>query len=408
MRSVQRSRGGWLLVLCLGVLAQISGAGSVHGAVPSPETGGWNALGASGRSPTAVWVVRDALTSPKRIQTCVDEAAAAGVTDLLVQVRGRGDAYYVSRIEPVAPLLAAAWKRDGAFDPLALVVDLAHRRGLRVHAWLNVYLVKGKSNTPAGHVTLLHPDWMAVDPRGVSMSRIPFETLIAAGNEGVHLAPGHLEVMRHFVAVVDEILDRYAVDGIHLDYCRYPKWETGYEPAMRAGFLRLTGVDPVDLAAGRGPTVDGRTGADLLALRRRWIRWKADQVTALVKAVRETCRDRRPGLALSVAVKPDADAAFARYGQDWVRWVREDLVDFVTPMMYSPSARTVERQAADMAARVPPETVWAGISVYNQPLHSAADKIRSLRAAGFGGISIFSYNSLPPGGSALKRLGAVR
>jgi uncharacterized lipoprotein YddW (UPF0748 family) len=131
-------------------------------------------------------------------------------------------------------------------------------------------------------------------------------------------------------------------------------------------------------------------------------------VTALVKAVREACRGRRPDIALSVAVKPDADAAFARFGQDWVRWVREDLVDFVTPMMYSPSARTVERQAAAMTARVPAERVWAGISVYNQPLRSAAAKIRSLRAAGFGGISIFSYNSLPPGGSALKRLGGAR
>jgi uncharacterized lipoprotein YddW (UPF0748 family) len=389
MRHTERSGGAGFLALCLGLFMGTPGTGTASGQ-------------------TALWVVRDALTSPHRIEACVNEAAAAGVTDLLVQVRGRGDAYYVSQIEPTAPLLAAAWKRHGPYDPLALIVDLAHRRGLRVHAWLNVYLVKGQADAPPGHVTRLYPDWVAVDPRGVSMSRIPFETLAAAGNEGVHLTPGHLGVMRHFVSVVDEILSRYEVDGIHLDYCRYPKSDVGYETPMRAGFRRQTGVDPVDLVTGRGATVDGRDGAELLALRRRWMRFKADQVTALVKAVREDCRKRRPGIVLSVAVKPDADAAYARFGQDWVRWVREDLVDFVTPMMYSPSAQTVERQAQHMMSRVPPEAVWAGVSVYNQTLHSAAAKIRSLRAAGFGGISIFSYNSLPPGGSALKQLGEAR
>jgi uncharacterized lipoprotein YddW (UPF0748 family) len=390
MRCAERARGGWLLALCLGLCIWTAGAGTAFGDIPLPESRRWNALAVSGQPPTALWVVRDALT------------------DLLVQVRGRGDAYYVSHIEPTAPLLAAAWKRHGTYDPLAVIIDLAHRRGMRVHAWLNVYLVKGKADAPPGHVTLVHPDWVAEDPRGVSMSHIKFETLVAAGNEGVHLTPGNLEVMRHFVSVVDEILSRYHVDGIHLDYCRYPKWDVGYEAPMRAGFLRKTGVDPVDLVTDRGPTVAGKSGAELLTLRRQWIRFKADQVTALVKAVREDCRTRRPGVALSVAVKPDADAAYAGYGQDWVRWVREDLVDFVTPMMYSPSAQTVERQAQAMTTRVPPERVWAGVSVYNQSLKSAASKIRNLRAAGFGGISIFSYNSLPPGGSALMRLNEAR
>ena len=79
---------------------------------------------------------------PESITAMVRLAAGSGFNTLLVQVRGRGDAYYASRLEPRAEALTG---QAAGFDPLALTVSLAHERGLRVHAWVNVNLVSSGS-----------------------------------------------------------------------------------------------------------------------------------------------------------------------------------------------------------------------------------------------------------------------
>jgi uncharacterized lipoprotein YddW (UPF0748 family) len=358
--------------------------------------------------PKALWVVRDGLLSPNAIRRMVADAARAGVTDLFVQVRGRGDAYYESSLVPAALPLQRAWKRHGHYDPLELVLELAHIRGIRVHAWMNVYLVRSEGNVPAGHVTLEHPDWVAEDRSGVPMTALSARRLRAAWTEGAYLDPGNTQVVKHFMDVVTELLARYPVDGIHLDYVRYPVLDVGYSEAMRAGFRRMTGVDPLELDANEAGLRRERGDEGYTELQRRWMGFKAAQVTAMVASVHDAVRAMQPQVILSAAVKPDPDKAYAQVGQDWVRWVRKGLVDVVAPMMYSPSRTVVREQARELSRIVPPERVWAGIAVYNQSLAAAEDNIRTCRAAGLGGISIFSYNSLPGGGRSLVRLNRVR
>ena len=76
----------------------------------------------------------------------VRDADDAGFNTLLVQVRGRGDAFYDSRWEPRAEALGSA---PAGFDPLALVISEAHARGMAVHAWVNTRLVWGPRGLPA-------------------------------------------------------------------------------------------------------------------------------------------------------------------------------------------------------------------------------------------------------------------
>jgi len=358
--------------------------------------------------PKALWVVRDGLLSPDGIRRMVADAARAGVTDLFVQVRGRGDAYYESSLVPAGAPLQDAWKRYGHYDPLAEVLHLAHARGIRVHAWMNVYLVRSEGDVPEGHVTLEHPDWVAVDRSGTPMTALSARRLKAAWTEGAYLEPGNTEVVKHFVDVVTELLARYPVDGIHLDYVRYPVLDVGYSEAMRAGFRRMTGVDPLELDANEAGLRRERGDEGYAELQREWMGFKAAQVTAMVASVHDAVCAMRPEVMLSAAVKPDPDKAYAQTGQDWVRWVREGLVDVVAPMMYSTSASVVREQARELSRVVPPERVWAGIAVYNQSLAAAEAKIRTCRDAGLGGISIFSYNSLPGGGGSLVRLNRAR
>jgi uncharacterized lipoprotein YddW (UPF0748 family) len=355
-------------------------------------------------NPRAVWVVRDALTSPTRIRRMVDDAAKAGVTDLIVQVRGRGDAYYESRIVMTPPMLGRAFKHNGRFDPLRMVLDQAHARGLRVHAWLNVYLVWGKGTPPGDHIISRHPEWVAVDRREISMADMSFKQIVAARTEGIHLEPGNRDVVRHFLRVVHELLTSYEVDGIHLDYCRYPMMDVGYSPTMRAGFRRLSGVDPLEFFANETRLVEEWGTDGYMQLQRAWRQFKADQVTALVASVHRLRVQMRPDLVISTAVKPDPYEALEKTGQDWLRWVEDGYVDVVAPMMYSTSQKTVRRQATLLASLVPQNRVWAGIAVYNQSLDAAASKIQTVRNLGFGGVSIFSYNSIPGGVSSLKRL----
>lgn len=355
----------------------------------------------------ALWIVRDALTSPASVRKAVDEAARGGITDLLVQVRGRGDAYFPSSHAPVAPVLQAAWRKQGQFDPVALMLDLAHAKGLRVHAWLNVYLVWSKGTPPQGHVLDLHPEWASVNASGVSMNALSFRKMEAAGTEGVYLEPGNCDVVRHFLDVVSEVLERYPVDGIHLDYVRYPRMSVGYSPAMREGFERKTGFDPIDLEARQSRYSRELGAAKVMELNRAWHQWKADQVTALVRNVKVLMDSKSSGLVLSAAVRPDPDEALYTFGQDWVTWVNQGWVDAVAPMMYSPKKSTVSRQADETVRRVSPDRVWAGIAIYNQSVSDAVAKLQDTRRKGIEGFAIFSYNSLSGGAKDLRRLTAT-
>src|SRR5215218_9522426 len=109
----------------------------------------------------ALWVVRTTLTSPEKIQQLVNSAADNGFNTLIVQIRGRGDAYYKSRVEPRAIELK---DQPASFDPLALTLTEAHKRGLKVHAWINTNLLANLDALPAQpeHVYNKHPEWLAV------------------------------------------------------------------------------------------------------------------------------------------------------------------------------------------------------------------------------------------------------
>src|SRR5262245_23607693 len=83
----------------------------------------------------ALWVLRSSLTSAASIASLVKTAKEQGFNTLLVQVRGRGDAYYASALEPRAADLA---RQPSSFDPLAALVDEARAAGISVHAWVSV------------------------------------------------------------------------------------------------------------------------------------------------------------------------------------------------------------------------------------------------------------------------------
>ena len=143
----------------------------------------------------------------------VSEAQAGGFNTLLVQVRGRGDAYYSGTIEPRAPELAG----KPSFDPLASVLEHAHRAGLKVHAWVAVNLVSSSVTLPASrdHVIYRAPEWLMV-PRELAaeMRKIDLRSPAYLGRlarwtrahgsivEGIYTSPLHPAAQDHTAAVI--------------------------------------------------------------------------------------------------------------------------------------------------------------------------------------------------------------
>ena len=337
----------------------------------------------------ALWVLRNTLVSEREIDRMLRRAKYAGFNVLFVQVRGRGDAFYDSSIEPRAELLSNA-----RFDPLSYLVAEAHRNGFEVHPWLNVFLVWAASWKPADtkHVVLSHPDWVAIRSDGMPLSELSRDEIGAMGIEGVFLAPGNPQVREHIRAVIRELVQNYDIDGIHLDYIRYPTMAVGYDQGTRTEFMRRYGVDPDQIANDSDAMIDlfGDNGLHDLGV--LWDRWRVSNLEDLIDSVRCDLKAVNPGVKLSAAVIADQQSATSRHGQDWPSWLKRGILDFAVPMCYSASTRFVQNQVRSIQNLVGASKFYPGIAMYNQSPGRVVEKVRLLRQLGITGFSMFCYD----------------
>jgi uncharacterized lipoprotein YddW (UPF0748 family) len=355
----------------------------------------------------ALWVVRTTLTSPSAIATMVATAKSGGFNTLLVQVRGRGDAYFQHGIEPRPASLAA----QPAFDPLATTIARAHDAGLRVHAWINVNLVAGAADLPAAreHVVYRHPEWLmvpralaedlsTVDPHSPGyvgrLSR--YARSQSAEVEGLYLSPVSSESVAYTTSVVRDIAQRYDIDGVHLDYLRYPTADFDYGRDTLAAFRESL---LADLGIADRRRYDARvTGGEpllyTLAFPDRWRAFRAARLTALLTSLRSNVKAVRPTALISVAVVPDPREAATRRLQDWRAWLDTGLVDVVCPMAYTTDSGVFAAQIAAARQIAGSHPLWAGIGAYRLSADQIVENVQAARRLGVGGIILFSYDSL--------------
>src|SRR6185436_367564 len=327
----------------------------------------------------ALWVTRTTLTSPESIRQMVAAAQAGGFNTLLVQVRGRGDAYYQPTIEPRATELAG--KPD--FDPLATVLQDAHAVGMKVHAWVAVNLVSSAVSLPASrdHVIYRAPEWLMV-PRELAaeMKKIDLRSPAYVGRlarwtrahtsivEGLYTSPLHPAAQDHTAAVIGEIAAKYPIDGVHLDYVRFPNEDFDYSAAAMAQFKSAIAPDLTDLerreAAAR-EALDPAAYPNLFP--ERWNDFRRSRLTSLVIKIRTAVKTARPGVVVSAAVVPDAQQAFANRLQDWRGWIDQSLLDVICPMAYTTEPDVFQKQIAAARAYAGARPVWAGIGAYQMP-----------------------------------------
>jgi uncharacterized lipoprotein YddW (UPF0748 family) len=375
-----------------------------------------------------VWVVRTQLESPDRVENMVKQVADAGFNTIMVQVRGRADAFYHSRWEPPAEQLADA---PAGFDPLALVIRQAHARGLAVHAWVNTHLVWGGPTLPSSpdHMVNARPDWLAVpkelgrelygmdpfDPRYVAALRRYADEHVESV-EGLFSSPSNPGVQERVYDVWMDLVEHYELDGIHFDYIRYPNADFDYSRSaldrFRAWVIpRLTpdSLGVLDVAFQDDPY------AFVDALPDAWDEFRRAQITQLVERGYYGVKARRPDVLVSAAVFPDADDAYRNRYQDWRGWLRSGFLDVAVPMAYTTDDKLFLEQVHEARGLAGSrDRVWAGIGAWANTFDGTLSKIDIARREDVGGVVLFSYDWASTEGPAaggvsyLERVGRAR
>ncbi len=355
----------------------------------------------------ALWVLRTSLASSQSIASLVRSARDHGFNTLLVQVRGRGDAYYNDALEPRAEPLQ---QQATAFDPLQTVLTTAHGAGLRVHAWVNLNLVSSAIDLPIsrGHLVHRHPEWLMV-PRELArdlakvptgkpayLARLAWWTRARPDQlEGLYTSPIVPAAVDHLQDIVRDLTKRYAVDGVHFDYARYPDARFDYSRLALAEFR--TAMRP-RLGEDLRKRLDARIKRDPLAyadgLRDDWRTFRVARMTALMRRLRAVVRAERPEALVTMAAKPELREAYDDRLQDWGAWLDEGIVDVVCPMAYTPEAARFAEQISAARAAAHGRPIWAGIGAYRLSPSQTVANIRTARRLGAAGVILFSYDSL--------------
>lgn len=373
----------------------------------------------------ALWVVRTTLTEPDKIRKLVSDARENGFNTLIVQVRGRGDAYYRSKREPRAVELK---DQPSDFDPLALTISEARKHGLKVHAWLNTSLLANLDALPVDpkHVYNRHPEWLAV-PKPVARelySLSPhderYRTRIVewskanrAELEGVYTGPANKKVRDHIYGIWMDVLKNYSVDGIHFDYVRLASPDFDYSRTSLQQFFKW--LEP-KLTKDERRQLKQELKSDPLAAAetrsKEFADFQREQITAMVGRIYRAVKQRKPTVVVSAAVFANDENAFTRRFQDWRRWLQLGVLDVACPMAYSTDTAVFQKQieVAVLSARTAGKQVWAGIGAYRIPADSTVEKIDVARRLGAEGIILFSYDfavrpsTLNPSGDYLQRV----
>ncbi|MEW5799553.1 MAG: family 10 glycosylhydrolase [Bacteroidota bacterium] len=295
---------------------------------------------------------------------------------LFFQVRPRGNALYRSDIELWALQLTGTLGKDPGWDPLQFAIDEARKRGMELHAWVNIAKVWGADSPPSRpeHVVNAHRDWVR---------QVENEWWIDMGNPAAR---------EYTERVVMEIVQKYDIDGVHFDFIRYPS-------------------DSFSDWISFSTWSDGMERAE----------WRRNNITTFVRDCYQQIQSLKPWVKVGSApvgiYQPinGAQSAFTGYGsvfQDSRRWLREGIHDYIVPQLYwsigeqqNPNDPDFEALCYDWSRENYGRHVYAGIGIYRDNVkRETKEQVVASRVSGMLGQSYFRYEQL---GNVLYQLGLV-
>lgn len=270
---------------------------------------------------TTVWNI-DLPTRPgapaaaqeRELIEALDVLADSGFNAVFYQARPEGDAAYASQIEPWSRFLSGSPGVDPGYDPLEVLVREGHARNLEVHAWLNPYRagVSATATPVAPHLAVTHPS-----------------AVVRYGNN-LWMDPSNPVVQDRLIAVIEDLVTRYEIDGVHFDDYFYPYPISGTPFPDDASFE----------AYQRGGGELGRSD------------WRREQVNTMVARVHDTLRRLDPTVRFGISPfgiyrpgQPEGIAGLDSYEAlyaDPVHWSEQGWVDYLAPQLYWPSTQTAQ------------------------------------------------------------------
>lgn len=257
------------------------------------------------------------------IDQLVADAHACNANTIVAQMRRRGDTFYPSPYEPWATGITPG------FDALAYLVQKCHSTSPRldVQAWFVVWPIASDGALPGNpnHPYNKYPQYLTKNDGG--------STNIAGE---YWFDPGNPNAEQYTYNVVMDVVNRYDVDGINLDYIRYAYNNMGYN----------------DVSVARFNAAYGRSGQPI-STDYAWCAWRRDQVTNFVRKCYANAIALKPGIKVTAdvfcstpAATSDANwpsaPAYCNYFQDWRAWMEEGIIDLSNPMSYFSCTGTYE------------------------------------------------------------------
>lgn len=254
----------------------------------------------------------------------LDSLESIGINAIIFQVRPTADALYRSEYEPVSHWLTGkqgVWnspmdkceneKISKCFDPLAWTIEEAHKRHMEVHVWLNPYRVNlAKTDTSAicaEHIWRKHREWF-------------WEY-----NKQWYFDPGMEQTREWICTIVQDIVQRYDIQAIHMDDYFYP------------------------YPAGKQPLPDTKTFQKYPRGFTDIREWRRDNVNLAIQAISETIHECKPSVEFGISpfgvwrnasvdsTGSKTQAGITNYDDlyaDIRLWIKEGWIDYVLPQLY--------------------------------------------------------------------------
>ncbi|WP_404469328.1 glycoside hydrolase family 10 protein [Sutcliffiella horikoshii] len=246
------------------------------------------------------------------VEQTLDFIKGKNFNTIIYQVKPTADAFYPSEIDPWSKYVTGgAQGTDPGYDPLQIMIDESHARGIEVHAWVNPYRVTMPFETleslSEDNVAKEHPEWVV---------KYGFQ---------YYLNPGIQGVQEYLLSTVEELVTNYDIEAVHMDDYFYPYRRVGEEFPDQAQFE----ADP--------------RGFDNIE------DWRRDNVNNLVSAINSTIKETKSwvqfgispfGVWRNIAMDPtgsDTTAGQTNYDDlyaDTRQWIKDGSIDYITPQIY--------------------------------------------------------------------------
>ncbi|MBA4149357.1 MAG: family 10 glycosylhydrolase [Verrucomicrobia bacterium] len=300
-----------------------------------------------------------------QVTTLVNRCRTYNFNAVVVQMRRRGDAFYMPQAPNLEPRTTAL---SASYDALQEIINQCHNSNPRieVHCWVPTFLVGSSGSTNnMKHVMNVRPDLMMKNSVG--------QTFIG---EGYYLDPGNPDAQTWNHTMAKDIVSRYNIDGFHWDYVRYPAADSGYN----------------DLAIARYNAEFGFTGQPTSS-DPQFSAWRRRQVTEFMRWVNADLLELKPNLIISASVFSSRTDAFDNRFQDWAAWNNEGSLDICMPMTYTADNATFNSRATDAFNNQGVRRVYVGPGAYLNTKENTVTQLNYVRTKPFKGSVLYSYRT---------------